>query len=156
MQLNIKEHRTALVYHELYDGRGFSRLERSWGRYRAGLERLRELGLAGPVTRPGEPSGRCIPVFRPEPASQQQLASVHSLAHIQRVLDLDASGTGFFDRNDTPAWPGVYRRAAMAVGGTLLAAELVASGRARNAFHPAGGLHHAAYEKVSGFCIFND
>ena len=152
--------RAAVVYHEMYAGRGFSRLERSWGRYRAGVERMIELGLLAPdalshlgpaAARPGY-----LPLYRPDPASEAQLATVHSLAHIRHVQAMDAQGSGMFDRNDTPAWPGVYRRAALAVGGTLLGADLVASGEEQHVFHVAGGLHHAQYERVSGFCIFND
>ena len=151
---------SAIVYHELYNGRGFSRLERSWGRYQAGLLKMRELGLIAPdfdSTNPESISTEdFIPVFRPYEATLEDLATVHDPAYIQKVLAMDAAGEGYFDRADTPAWKGVFRRAAMAVGGTLLAADLVGSGQAQHVFHPAGGLHHAKYDKASGFCIFND
>ncbi|MFO0985734.1 MAG: hypothetical protein U1E76_29015, partial [Planctomycetota bacterium] len=39
--------RVAWLYHELYDGRGFSRVNNSWQRYRLGRERLAELGWIG-------------------------------------------------------------------------------------------------------------
>jgi acetoin utilization protein AcuC len=150
----------AIIYHELYNGRGFSRLERSWGRYQAGLLKLRELGLLALDYDPsaGQDSLQpgYLPVYRPTEATIEQLATVHSMPHINHVIEMDKAGKGMFDRGDTPAWPGVYRRAAMAVGGTLLAADLVGSGQTQHAFHPAGGLHHAHYERVSGFCIFND
>ena len=44
----------------------------------------------------------------------------------------------------------------MAVGGTNLAADLVARGECQHVFHVAGGLHHAKRERAAGFCIFND
>ncbi|HEX2915889.1 MAG TPA: acetoin utilization protein AcuC [Chloroflexia bacterium] len=155
----------AVIYHEIYDGRGFSRLDRSWGRYRAGLDRFQALGLIAPdaipdgVTRlgyQGGPINGYVTVYRPTIASEVELATVHSLQHIKHIQEMDAIGEGTFDRYDTPVWPGVYRRAAMAVGGTLLGARLIGRGEMQHVFHVAGGLHHAGYEKVSGFCIFND
>jgi len=140
----------------MYDGRGFSRLTRSWGRYRVGLDKLRELGLLAPENLADTTKDQYLPLYRPEEATEAELATVHSQAYIEHVKAMDAKGEGFFDRNDTPAWPGVYRRAAMAVGGTLLGADLVGSGQVQHAFHPAGGLHHAKYEQAAGFCIFND
>lgn len=101
-------------------------------------------------------TGESAPIFTPEPATREMLETVHSPAYIQHVIDMDAKGVGFFDRADTPAWRGVYNRAATIFGGTLLGAELVASGKVRYVFNPAGGLHHAQYDKASGFCIFND
>ncbi len=81
MEQNNNCFNLALVHHDLYYGRGFSRLERSWGRYRAGLDRLKQLGLAGPPAMAGEPRPAYIPLFQPEPATQEQLAAVHSLTH---------------------------------------------------------------------------
>ncbi len=170
MHENLSNCQTAVVYHEMYDGRGFSRLNRSWGRYRAGFDKFKELGLIAPealenLSTISPPSSLIphpsslplpIPVFRSVEATEEELATVHSLEHIRHVQAMDAQGEGMFDRNDTPAWPGVYRRAALAVGGTLVAADLVASGQAKHVFHVAGGLHHAHYDRVSGFCIFND
>ncbi len=149
---------TAIVYHELYDGRGFSRLTRSWGRYQIGLAKLRELGLLAPegTGEQAQTADSYLPLYRPHEATEAELTTVHSRQYIEYVKEMDAKGEGFFDRNDTPAWHGVYRRAAMAVGGTLMGADLVGSGVARHAFHPAGGLHHAKYEQAAGFCIFND
>jgi acetoin utilization protein AcuC len=42
------------------------------------------------------------------------------------------------------------------VGGTLLAVEEIMAGRARRAFIPIGGLHHASRAHAAGFCVFND
>jgi acetoin utilization protein AcuC len=38
----------------------------------------------------------------------------------------------------------------------LQAGELLMSGAARRVFIPIAGLHHAARDKTSGFCVFND
>ncbi len=153
-----------MVYHERYNGRGFSRVTRSWERYGAAWAKMQKLGLLAPdltisenyVNPDPATEDGFIPVWRPTPASEVQLTTVHSWPYIQHVREMDTQGEGFFDRNDTPAWPGVFKRAALAVGGTLLAADLVGQGHCQHVFHVAGGLHHAKREKASGFCIFND
>jgi len=62
----------------------------------------------------------------------------------------------FSQTGDNPAYPGMYELSALVVGATLKAAALVASGEVDVAFNCAGGLHHAAPDHASGFCIFND
>jgi acetoin utilization protein AcuC len=50
----------------------------------------------------------------------------------------------------------MYEAALLSTGASLVAAELVASRQVDVAFNIAGGLHHAASDHASGFCIFND
>jgi acetoin utilization protein AcuC len=57
---------------------------------------------------------------------------------------------------DNPIWPGCYEASALAAGGSILAAELVARGEVERAFAFAGGLHHAMPDRASGFCYVND
>ncbi len=57
---------------------------------------------------------------------------------------------------DNPVFPGLWDAARLCAGGSLFAAELVASGAATRAFHFAGGLHHALPARASGFCYVND
>lgn len=59
-----------------------------------------------------------------------------------------------FGTLENPLFPGVFDRAATAVGGSILAAELAAEGRI--VFHPSGGTHHGRPDRASGFCYFND
>lgn len=55
---------------------------------------------------------------------------------------------------ENPVFPGLWRRAATSVGGSIRAAGLaLAEGLA---FHPAGGTHHGQPDRASGFCYFND
>lgn len=135
----------AFIYHERYGGRGLAhhRLARSWERYRATLEVAQALELP-------------MRVFRQSPAADKFLQLVHSQAYIDWVRRMDLRAEGFLDHGDTPAYRGIFRRAAIAVGGTLLGARLVADGDAGVAFNPGGGLHHAQSERTSGFCVFND
>jgi len=57
---------------------------------------------------------------------------------------------------DNPIWPGCYEASALACGGSIQAAELVAAGEVERAFAFAGGLHHAMPDRASGFCYLND
>lgn len=92
----------------------------------------------------------------PDEADDAAILSVHVPELLARVKEGDARGSGLLDYGDTPAWSGVLRRARLAVGGTLLATRLVASGDVQRAFNPAGGLHHAHHDRAAGFCPFND
>ena len=142
--LHCSVDRTAFLYHELYDGRGFSPISDSWRRYRMTFELCEELGLL-----------RRLRVVRPQPAPEEALLRAHSRAFVDWVRAVAESGEGRFDRS-TLVYPGLYPRALAAVGATLDAARLVARGEVQHAFNPSGGLHHAARERASGFCLFND
>ncbi|MBE9638153.1 acetoin utilization protein AcuC [Salipiger mangrovisoli] len=54
-----------------------------------------------------------------------------------------------------PVFPEMFRRPATAVGGGLLAAELVAA-QGGVVFNPGGGTHHALADRASGFCFLNE
>src|SRR5579864_9402860 len=135
---------TAFLYHELYDGRGFSPISDSWRRYRMGYDLLDSLGLL-----------ERIRLVRPVPATEADLELAHSPAFVRFVRERAETGVGRFDRS-TPVYPGVYQRALAAVGATLTGARMIARGEVRHAFNPSGGLHHASRERASGFCLFND
>jgi acetoin utilization protein AcuC len=102
----------------------------------------------------------------PEPASDEQLLRIHRADYVRIVralsvpepaqADLDDAGQYGLDTEDTPCFPGMHDAAALIVGGSLLAAELVMSGKAGHAYHMAGGLHHALPGRGSGFCVYND
>ncbi|MFD1342467.1 acetoin utilization protein AcuC [Litorisediminicola beolgyonensis] len=53
-----------------------------------------------------------------------------------------------------PVFAEMYRRPATAVGGGLLAAELVARGGVVH--NPGGGTHHGMPDRASGFCYLNE
>ena len=53
-----------------------------------------------------------------------------------------------------PVFSEMYRRPATAVGASLLAGELLASGGV--VFSPAGGTHHGFSDRANGFCYLND
>jgi acetoin utilization protein AcuC len=133
-----------LLYHPLFNGRGFSPLQESWMRYPRLLERLGELGLQ-----------HRLPVLEPPLATANELALVHPSRYVEWVRSQEQAGGRYFDRS-TPAWPGVFDRARAAVGASVLGARLIGQGACAAAFNPSGGLHHAHAERAGGFCIFND
>jgi acetoin utilization protein AcuC len=101
--------------------------------------------------------------FRRAPAaSVERLATFHDRDYIEALREADSSGfvppdvraRHHFGNLENPLFPGVFERAATAVGGSILAAELALAGRA--VFHPAGGTHHGRRDRASGFCYFND
>ncbi|MCP2168384.1 acetoin utilization protein AcuC [Goodfellowiella coeruleoviolacea] len=57
---------------------------------------------------------------------------------------------------DNPVFDRMHEAAALVVGGSLLAAERIASGAARRAINISGGLHHAMADHAAGFCVYND
>ena len=143
----------AFVYSDAYQGYRFSadhpfnpiRLLWTW-------ELVRAAGLIAPAE-----------LLAPEPATRDDLRRVHTASYIDEVQRLsrgDAQGTSSLiyglGTDDDPAFPGMHDAAALAVGGSLLAARAIAAGRLLHAFNIGGGLHHAFAAQAAGFCIYND
>jgi acetoin utilization protein AcuC len=92
----------------------------------------------------------------PREATMEELHWFHTAPFIALVKERSASGTGYLDAGDTPAWQGVFEAASSVVGAALEAAEALMRGEARRAFVPIAGLHHASRSHAAGFCVFND
>lgn len=99
---------------------------------------------------------RRVRVVETRAATRDELQSFHTPRYLDFVAERSRTGEGFLDGGDTPAWRGVYEVAADVVGATLLASDEIMAGRARRAFVPIAGLHHAARDGAAGFCVFND
>lgn len=114
---------------------------------------IHALGLAGDDRRP---------IVAPREATDDELLTVHDPAYVDAVRAVSADpGTAVDPRfglgtEDVPIVPRMHEMARHAVGATLTAAELVATGRATRAYNLAGGLHHAHAGAASGFCVYND
>jgi len=97
-----------------------------------------------------------------ERATRQQLLRFHDAAYVDALERVSRDGLATADDRDrfnlgtmsNPIFPGLFERASTSVGGSILAARLAMEGRL--AFHPAGGTHHGAKARASGFCYFND
>ena len=101
--------------------------------------------------------------YRESPrASFEQLLQFHDADYVEALRAADAKGSvdkAVRDRYrigtmENPLFPGLFRRASTAVGGSIHAAELAMDGRV--VFHPSGGTHHGRADRASGFCYFND
>lgn len=114
-------------------------------RHEAFMTELHHRGLDMQVTREA-----------PRLATREELESFHTAAYVELVRERSVSGLGYLDAGDTPAWKGVFEAASAVVGATLNAVDAVMAGRARRAFIPIAGLHHASRGSAAGFCVFND
>jgi acetoin utilization protein AcuC len=61
-----------------------------------------------------------------------------------------------FGEGDNPVFAGMHELHALAVGAALQAAALLEADECDTVFSFGGGLHHAAPERASGFCVYND
>ncbi|MEN2745328.1 acetoin utilization protein AcuC [Sinomonas halotolerans] len=102
-----------------------------------------------------------VDVVAPHVATDDELATVHTrdyIAVVRRVSENPAepapeSGLG---TEDDPVFAGMHEASARIVGASLEAADAVLAGTALHAVNFAGGMHHAAADRGSGFCIYND
>src|SRR6476469_8117345 len=102
-----------------------------------------------------------VSVVAPLVATDEELGTVHSAEYIAAVRRVSADpdapdlerGLG---TEDDPAFAGMHEASARLAGGSLLAAAAILDGSAVRAVNFGGGMHHAARERASGFCIYND
>jgi hypothetical protein len=114
-------------------------------RHECFVRELAAQGIAGEVLH-----------YPPRSATAEELVSFHTKAYVDFVQQKSATGEGFLDGGDTPAFKGVFDAASSVVGATLVAVEALMAGACRRAFVPIAGLHHAGRDHAAGFCVFND
>jgi len=97
-----------------------------------------------------------------ESATREDLLGAHRAEYLD-ILEAASQGIGApgmvlhgLGSGDNPVFPGIWDYVLATVGGTLAAAEAIASGETRRVFHIGGGLHHAHPERAAGFCYVND
>ncbi|WP_418303744.1 acetoin utilization protein AcuC [Neomicrococcus aestuarii] len=104
---------------------------------------------------------RDMALIEPFVASDEELAAVHIPEYIAAVHrgaenpseEIPEFGLG---SEDNPLFPAIHDSAALIAGGSIAAAREIIAGTAQHVVNFAGGLHHAAVAKASGFCIYND
>jgi len=94
----------------------------------------------------------CTPVSAPIEA----LERFHTRDYVERVIRQSATGEGWLDQGDTPAFPGIHEAACFVVGSVLDAVRRLLKGDCARAFVPIAGLHHARRDSAAGFCVYND
>ncbi len=90
-----------------------------------------------------------------QPVSEEDLLRVHTPGHVERIRKQSGAAGGDGGDGYTPFGRGAYELAALAAGGTLVAAEAVLAGRVDNAYalvRPPG--HHAEPDSGRGYCLF--
>lgn len=96
----------------------------------------------------------------PSRCTDSDLALAHSpeyVAFVKNASNAPFATAGYgIGMGDTPAFTGMHEAAAMAVGASCKALDAVLAGEYTRSVNLAGGLHHAAYDHASGFCIYND
>ena len=95
------------------------------------------------------------------PATEDELALVHSPQYIERVQHLSAHPLGSdmtvgLGSEDNPVFAHMHEASALIAGASVEAARRVWTGSAPRAVNISGGLHHAMPRNASGFCIYND
>ncbi|KAG6917569.1 hypothetical protein DXG01_002038 [Tephrocybe rancida] len=103
-------------------------------------------------------------VLKPRRASAEAMTAFHTDEYIhflnrvtpETVEELTGHGSRFLVGDDNPAFEGVFEFCSISAGGSICAAERIASGSADIAINWAGGLHHAKKREASGFCYIND
>ena len=104
-----------------------------------------------------------VTLLAPEPATDDELCTVHSGAYLSAVKQAPTAGNvspGYGGHGlgtpDNPIFSGMHEASALVAGGSLCAADAILTGRTLRAANIAGGLHHAMQDRASGFCIYND
>jgi acetoin utilization deacetylase AcuC-like enzyme len=94
--------------------------------------------------------------LQPRRASSDELALIHTPAHIERIEEAARLAPSYLDF-DTSVSAESYETALQAAGGVLQCVDAVCSNKVRRAFafvRPPG--HHASCERAGGFCLFNN
>lgn len=107
---------------------------------------LEEAGVLGELT-----------AVSPTLAPLEHIQRVHSLRLIEHIRHTAVRGGGFLDGGDTYVTGESYQLAKMAVGACTTAVDHILTNKADNGLaivRPPG--HHAEYDRVSGFCLFNN
>jgi acetoin utilization protein AcuC len=97
-----------------------------------------------------------VELLDPVAGTAEQVTRFHTTDYLIRVKGMSATGIGYLDGGDTPAFKGMYEITLDVVGTTLDAVDRLMLGNYKRAFTPIAGLHHARRDAAAGFCVFND
>jgi acetoin utilization deacetylase AcuC-like enzyme len=95
--------------------------------------------------------------LRPDYAPLEWVERLHDPDYIRRFKEACEKGQAIFEVQDCGISKESYQTALLAVGGVMLAVDVVTKGEVDNAFcavRPPG--HHAERDRALGFCFFNN
>ncbi len=95
------------------------------------------------------------------PAAESEILEFHGPEYVQSLKRGSRGDTQWdfahgLGPGDNPVFPGLWEWSLLSTGATLQGARRISEGKARVVFNIAGGLHHAAANRASGFCYVND
>jgi acetoin utilization protein AcuC len=101
-------------------------------------------------------------VVEPQPLDQELLTLFHEPEYLDLLREASRGEVRveMLERGlgtpDTPILKGIYEWSLQAAGGTNASMRDILAGRAKVAFNPLGGFHHAMPGNAEGFCYIND
>jgi acetoin utilization protein AcuC len=102
-------------------------------------------------------------VVAPVRATRGELEAFHTAEYLNSIEAAEVGKLAPFEgmnmglgTPDCPVWPGMMSYLTLATGASVTGARWLIEGKARAAFNPSGGLHHAHADQASGFCYLND
>jgi len=103
-----------------------------------------------------------LTVLEARAAGVEDIARVHTDAHIDFIRDQSAAGPSWID-GDTTVSPGTYDVTMRASGAALVAVDAVSGGQGSDGVRRPDSLfalirppgHHATVDRAMGFCMFN-
>ncbi len=137
---------TACLTHPSFTEHDFPRHPEHAGRIQAVWSALQAAGLADQLLELAPPS-----------ATDEQILAVHSVEHLQRLLDISQTNRMVLIDQDTYALPCSLDVSRLAAGAVIGAVDAVCAGEVDNAMaivRPPG--HHATPDRQMGFCLLNN
>ena len=137
---------SAYATHASFSEHDFPRHPEHAGRIQAVWSALAEAGLADQLL-----------ALTPAPATEEQILAVHTIEHLDRLVEISQMDRMVMLDQDTYALPCSLAVSRLAAGAMISAVDAVCAGDADNALaiaRPPG--HHATAERQMGFCLLNN